>query len=172
MNNIPLLVEMLRESMAQGQNPALIVTSNSMHPLLQTDDFVILEPANTSQLQPGDIITIHYDNDLITHRFWGLKDGKLMTRGDRPLIFDPPWHPTQLVGRVVTRQRKDHELRLTTKKGQEINQALYELAQKEVRWLTRQSPSRYPSLSIAQQHQLLTRIVRRLFRWQAEWIIR
>ena len=126
-----VLADILRASMAQGQNPGITLTSNSMYPLLKTGDRISIEAILPSDLRHGDIITLIDDSDrsqLLTHRFWGkqLNGSKLLllTRGDRPLKFDTPFPADNLVGRVIDRQRNQHQLNLQTGSGGWLNRWL------------------------------------------------
>ncbi len=140
--NKSLAAAMLRQSLTQGQTPFLTVSSASMTPLLKTGDQIGLEPATLSQLQPGDIITLAPEGDLLTHRFWGLENGQLRTRGDRLLLFDPLWPADCLLGRVSVRRRNGRSLSFTSGQGQRLNKHLARLSQIENqlmpnKWLVR-----------------------------------
>jgi signal peptidase I len=139
----PLLADMLKESMARGLTPNLTLTSNSMSPLLRAGDQVQIEAADPATLQIGDIVTlVDRDNSaqLLTHRFWGARaqagEVELVTRGDRPLLFDAPLPAHKLVGRVTARRRGAGRLALRAGMGQRLNQFLARLAGAELRWLT------------------------------------
>lgn len=134
---------MLKESMARGQTPSLTLTSSSMRPLLHAGDQVQIEAAKLDALHVGDIVTlVDADNatQLLTHRFWGARsqsgEAKLVTRGDRPLLFDPPLPAHRLVGRVIARQRGDSRLPLNDGIGRRLNCILARIADAELRWLT------------------------------------
>ena len=139
----PLLADMLKESMARGLTPNLTLTSNSMSPLLRAGDQVQIEAADPATLQIGDIVTlVDRDNgaQLLTHRVWGMRahagEVELVTRGDRPLLFDAPLPAHKLVGRVTARRRGAGRLALRAGMGQRLNQFLARLAGAELRWLT------------------------------------
>lgn len=130
-----VLAEMLRESLGQGQTPRLTVSSGSMAPLLRVGDQIVLEAVAPEMLAVGDIVTVGAAAVVMTHRFWGRVDvgGRpyLLTRGDRPLIFDDPWPQEALIGRVNGRFRHNHYLDLTTGTGQRLNRRLRQLAEWE-----------------------------------------
>lgn len=138
-----ILADILRESMSQGQFPGITLTSNSMYPLLKTGDRISIEAVAPSDLQYGDIITLIDDSDrsqLLTHRFWGKQLDKnkwwLLTRGDRPLEFDTPFAASNLVGRVIDRQRNQRQLNLQTGSGAWLNGWLTKVAAADLRRLT------------------------------------
>lgn len=133
-----LLADLLRQSLQQGQSPQLAVTSNSMAPLLRRGDQIVLEAVTPEQLSCGDVITLVSSTAVITHRYWGMdtdqEPARLLTRGDRPLLYDQPWPPEALIGRMVSRARQEREIRLADGPGQWLNQHLCWLAGKEFQW--------------------------------------
>lgn len=141
-----ILAEMLRESLRQGQTPRLTVSSNSMAPLLRRDDQITLEAVTVGALRIGDIITVASVSQVMTHRFWGVTDDSgqvcLLTRGDRPLVFDAPWPAEALIGRVNGRLRHNRHLSLGAGPGCWLNRQLCRLAQREVDWWGRPQAQR------------------------------
>ncbi len=137
--NPQIMADVLRKSLSQGVPATLTVSSKSMAPLLWPEDKVILTAVTHADLQAGDIITYFDRGHLVTHRFWWEEAGKLFIRGDRPIQFDPPVRPEQLVGRVQARRRKDRILWLDVGRGAWLNQHLAKLAQHEQRWLPQNS---------------------------------
>ena len=133
-----LLAPLLRESLQKGQHPQLIITSNSMTPLLQRGDKIILEFVTIEQLQPGDILTLTTESHLQTHRYWGMEEragtSYLLTCGDRPLSFDPLWPIGSLIGRVIARQRKGKRMSLHEGVGKWLNNQLSKLATAKLNW--------------------------------------
>lgn len=105
---LDLLLPLLQKSMAQGQTFYLTVRSNSMAPLLRTGDQIAVEATTVHELRAGDIVVVNEGLDLLTHRYWGKseKEKRLITRGDRSLVFDPLWEPERLIGRVTARRRR------------------------------------------------------------------
>ena len=100
------VAEMIRLTLANGRSAWLAVSSGSMRPLLEEGDEVLVEPVQLRQLQRGDVILVRDRLGLLTHRFYGVVNGRLHTRGDRNLLPDPPAQLGQLLGRVVGRRRK------------------------------------------------------------------
>jgi len=133
-----LLAALLRESMRKGQQPQLTIDSNSMAPLLQIGDQIILASVTLEQLQPGDLLTVTTEPYLLTHRYWRqwphADTVYLLTRGDRPLWFDRPWPADCLLGRVVARQRQGKILSFRQGWGKWLNDKLTSLATLEIHW--------------------------------------
>lgn len=95
-----LLAAMLIESLQKGESPALTVISNSMSPLLERNDQVMLVSADLETLKKGDIITVKSEEGFLTHRVVSRSNREIRTKGDRNSTLDPPYHPDQIIGRV------------------------------------------------------------------------
>jgi signal peptidase I len=134
-----LLAELLKESMSKGIHPKLTINSNSMTPLLWCGDEILLEPITIDQIESGDLLTLTTESDLLTHRYWRrlVQEGQefLITRGDRPLLFDAPVRPEQIIGRVCVRLRNGRQLHLCHGRGNWLNRQLAHLARAESRWV-------------------------------------
>ncbi len=139
MTQTPLTVvaELLQESAANGRTPFLTLVSNSMAPLLRAGDQVGLELIAPAGLQPGDLVVLRTEADMVTHRFWGRTPAGLITRGDRPLTFDAPWAEEDMVGRVICRRRGNRELSLQQGSGRALNRHLFWLARQETKLFAR-----------------------------------
>lgn len=168
-----LLVEMLREGMAKGQTPYLTLISNSMSPLLKKGEQVGLEGVTVEMLRPGDILVCDNGQQFVTHRFWGMANGHLITKGDRSLAFDPPWQPSQLVGRVITQRTNRGQVSIVDGSGRWLNHHLATLGQWEARLFAGFSPSPFSSattflgrsLAVNRQHLLAGLVRRAIFYW-------
>ena len=82
-----------------------VVEGNSMEPLLQTGDVVIV--VKSSKIDVGDVIVYRkYDGVLIIHRvikFINLNGRTfIVTKGDNNLFADPPISKYQVIGKVLT----------------------------------------------------------------------
>jgi hypothetical protein len=157
MTNTQLITDMLRQALAQGERPFLTISSSSMTPLLRPGDQVGLEAIAANQLQIGDIITLEQNSHLLTHRFWGWdENGRFRTRGDRPLTFDPPAAPDQLLGRVIVRRRDGRALDFTHSSGQRLHRHLIWLLKIETRLLNLPlPPEKQKRLHIRLIHRLI-----------------
>jgi signal peptidase I len=130
---------LLREGLQNGRPSTITVTSNSMSPLLQAGDNIVVSAAAANQLQAGDIIIVNTDKGFLTHRFWGFAtaggQAYLLTRGDKPWWFDPPSLATNLLGRVTARLRHNRILALDMGWGLWLNRHLARLAAFENRFV-------------------------------------
>ena len=102
----------LRQLLAGGASLPIFVESESMSPLLRTGDMLTLHAISVDDLRVGDIITLEQDEYLLTHRFYGVRDGLLQTRGDRNLAMDGLQPPSRLLGKIVARERNGRLLPL------------------------------------------------------------
>ena len=135
-----LIAELLRQSIEEGKSPYLNVISDSMSPLIRRGDQVQLAPATPDKLQKGDVIVIHGDDEIITHRFWGLITGpgleQILTKGDRPQHFDPPRDADTLIGMVTGRRRLGRFMEFSQGAGRILNALLTRLAGLDIRLFT------------------------------------
>lgn len=135
-----LLADLLQHGMEAGKLPYVTITSNSMAPLLQVDDQVGVQPVSAEQLRPGDLVMVEGTAELMTHRYWRTWEHSgqryLITRGDRLIHFDSPWPTNRLVGRIVSRRRRQHRLDLDAGPGRWLNHRLAGLTTLEMKLLT------------------------------------
>ena len=81
------------------------IIGESMYPLLQTHDTIIIAPAKISDLLYGDIIVYTRGENLICHRI--IKKFKtdnnitLITKGDNSLNLDLPLLEDNIIGKVI-----------------------------------------------------------------------
>lgn len=164
------IAALLRQALAEGNQPRLTITSNSMAPLLRRGDVVRLAPSDVASLRPGDVIVLETPENLLTHRYWGnIAHGRgvrLITRGDRPLGFDRPSTAQDLVGRVIARHRGERELLFTGGRGERLNQRLARLAARESRWFGATPPASAEDSCVPPALTMPHRLLRRLlFLW-------
>lgn len=126
-----ILADVVRESLQKGLPATLTVTSKSMTPLLWPGDQVILTAVPPTGLQFGDVITYFNGSHLITHRYWREDSGMLIVSGDRPIQFDAPVRPEQVIGRVQGRRRNNRILWLDMGSGAWLNERLARLGMSE-----------------------------------------
>ena len=143
--DVPELIEILRESLANGRQPRLIITSNSMSPLLCRGDQITLTQLPVFRLNPGDIISLDGEQFILTHRFWNGDDSNIVTRGDRPLYFDRPHAHERYIGRVIGRRRDHSYLSIENGLGYWLNKHLFWLAKLEAQIYNIPPPGTVPS---------------------------
>lgn len=86
----------------------LRVRGRSMVPTLRPGDEVLIESASAGALIAGDWVVVRSVEGSFLHRYLGLRDGHVLTKGDAHPGFDPPWQPEAVLGRVVEARRDGH----------------------------------------------------------------
>ena len=87
------------------------VRGDSMRPLLEPGDHVMVLPCRPHQLSPGDIVLVDGPTPLV-HRYLFRTRAGCFSKGDANRSADHPWPPEQLVGRVPVRLRCGRATRL------------------------------------------------------------
>ena len=106
------------EMLIEGEDCWLKVSSNSMAPVLQKGDKILILPCTTEKVFAGDIVLCQIGKMLRVHRLvgWITKDTTKMmvTCGDRLMRCDEPIGHDALRGKVVSRRRgrKETDLRI------------------------------------------------------------
>lgn len=107
------MVDLVRQQVVAGQTYRFQITTGSMLPYLAPGDAVDVEPVAVADLRPGEIVLVGAGEVFLVHRLeeiaFGADGLRLLTRGDRNLVRDPPWAAAELVGRVARRHRQGQE---------------------------------------------------------------
>jgi signal peptidase I len=113
-------LNLVDESITEGEIIRLNVTSNSMYPLIRKGDFVIVQATPANNLSMGTIIVFRRDGELITHRF--LKDdaGTVLTKGDNSLLPDAPVNKGAILGKVIQINRDNYQYSLDGNRAKRI----------------------------------------------------
>lgn len=101
------------EILKQGQM-RLRVNSQSMAPVLQVGDHILLQPASADTLHRGDIVVIQQLDGYLTHRLIGQGAQGLSTKGDRNRLADAPIQANHIIGVVISLERDGHSVDLST----------------------------------------------------------
>jgi signal peptidase I len=87
----------------------------SMVPSLLPGDLISIERANLCEILPGEIVLFSQSGRLFVHRVVShsrnLDTACLITRGDRLCHNDPPVFSSELLGRVVSVERGNQQVR-------------------------------------------------------------
>lgn len=109
-----------RQTSAAGHTQ-ILVTGNSMSPLLRAGDAVIVRPANGTELRRGDVLIVEDANGWLTHRLIHATPAGLLLRGDALTGADRPVPAAVLVGRVCAIKRGARQIDLTARRWQLAN---------------------------------------------------
>ena len=113
--------DLVKESLATHGFARLRVISDSMVPLLEIDDVVLVEHAPMRDYRRGDIVVTFRNNEFITHRLIGITREKWYTKGDRFHTLDEPITPDEVVGKVTVIERQNSHIDLNRLTWRVIN---------------------------------------------------
>jgi len=74
---------------------------DSMYPAIRNGDFVEIAPCQVSDLRRGDIVLASIGRGLTLHRVVRIAPDGIVMRGDNALTTDPPFGPSDLLGRAI-----------------------------------------------------------------------
>ena len=79
-----IVLELVREALASGQAVLFKVRGDSMLPTLENGDQVKINPADPSDLHPGDLaVYVDAGGQIILHRVVAVREGgNIITKGD------------------------------------------------------------------------------------------
>jgi signal peptidase I len=105
-----LITDLIVDLTKRGHSVRFQVRGQSMHPLIQSDDYLTVEPADPAAIVHGDVILADAERGLTAHRVVRIArtaSGELLltTRGDNLPESDPPLRASQLLGRVTRAER-------------------------------------------------------------------
>lgn len=101
------LADLAADVTARAASVSFVVRGSSMSPALRTGDRVVIAAAEPGALSPGEIVLIGGERPRV-HRVVrvDLDAGRIVTRGDTLAQDDPPAPLADVVGRVVSVDRK------------------------------------------------------------------
>jgi signal peptidase I len=107
--------EISRVTLSQAISLRLQVSGQSMYPLIQPGDTILIEAANADNLTPGDIALYYLPSGIfLIHRVIKKNSsGSLLTNGDSLRQPDEPIAGEQVFGRVVEIERNGRAINLT-----------------------------------------------------------
>ncbi len=118
------VAHLLREEITSGKEVSLKVAQESMRPLINPGDRVVVEGCRAENLIPGDIILYEKEGTLYTHRFLYRRELFLLTKGDNALFLDTPFPKEQLLGKIITIKKKSRTINLRKRSWRIINSVL------------------------------------------------
>jgi len=100
-------VKLAREELAQGGLIRLRVSGDSMAPLIEPGDVVLVRHVNPEDLRRGDLILVEQGGAFLTHRLVAADAHLVRTKGDNASHADPPVLPQDVLGRVIGVEKGD-----------------------------------------------------------------
>ena len=95
-------IPQLLKSTLNAENPTLTVISQSMYPLLQRGDMIIVKGATREEIEVGTVIVFRHEQGMAVHRVVRLEGETITTKGDANTAEDEPITYDAVVGRVPT----------------------------------------------------------------------
>ena len=86
--------------------PIAAISSNSMWPILEKGDLILVKGVKKDDIKIGDIIVYRVEDGFIIHRVIKLKDKTLITKGDANTNSDAPIQYEKVVGKTVNINEK------------------------------------------------------------------
>jgi signal peptidase I len=110
----------------------LRVFGTSMVPSILPGDLISVQRAGVSEIASGDVVLYSREGRLFAHRVVGCggsaDEALLITRGDRLRYNDPPVSSTELLGRVISIERGEQQVK-TSFQANKLNYPLLRLLQ-------------------------------------------
>ena len=128
-----LISSLLETDLHIGDQIQFNVTSNSMQPIMQIGDLIIVEVVNTEIIKPGDVIVIRRMDDFLTHRVISIKKDGWLTKGDNNVTMDPIVKKENLIGLVKELHKNNHRIVLETTRLGRVKGLIARLGELEVR---------------------------------------
>ena len=120
--------ELFLAALAEGKDVRLHVDGTSMVPILKPGDVVVVRRVAPHSLNKGDMVVVHREHDLVTHRLVRQKEGQWLTKGDNSHYLDPPITAEMILGKVIAIERKDTGIDLQEASKRSLNRWLASLS--------------------------------------------
>ena len=149
----------------------LEVSGDSMRPLLRPGDVVVVQPADPSALQAGEVVVAQQSGEWITHRLVTVDQRGFLTHGDNTRFADEAVSADQLVGRVIAIERADEIIDLQQPRWRVIDRRINRVQRLQLRALAAArtlsgrrltDPARGLAVLVNWPFQLLVRMLLRL----------
>lgn len=126
-------VELAREKLAQSSLVRLRVSSDSMAPLIEQGDTVLVRSVHPRDLRRGDLLLVERDGSFLVHRLVAAGAHDVQTKGDNVSHADPAVALQEVLGRVVAVERGGRRIELEEGRWPLVNRSLGLLGWYEVR---------------------------------------
>ncbi len=163
---------LVREQLDRGALIRLHVTGNSMAPLIEAGDVVLVQRVNAEDLRRGDLLVVEGSGSFLVHRAVAISGNRLRTKGDNVSCADPAVTVHDVLGRVVMVENASGRIDLYVGRWPVVNRVLGLLGWCEMRIFAAARSARRrlpggrgtrwtPSLSglVAAPFRLLTRLL-------------
>jgi signal peptidase I len=127
MNN--LLGDMSTALLCSGHEIRFRATGHSMQPTIEDGEVITVAPITPTAAKRGDILLYQSECGVKAHRVVGIRrsakgeDVNYFMRGDASMDHDDPVRPEQVLGLVVTVERKGRRIDLTSRRAKWLHAA-------------------------------------------------
>lgn len=111
-DQVATAMKLAREQLARGALIRLHVSGNSMAPLVERGDVVLVRPVNLEDLHRGDLLLVEQGGAFLIHRLVAADAHGVRTKGDNASQADLPMTPQDVLGRVVAVEKGGRRIEL------------------------------------------------------------
>jgi signal peptidase I len=117
-----MFLDLSRELLGLGHRVRFRPAGNSMHPTIRDGETVTVEPVEAAEVRLGDIILHVAGRGLTAHRVVRIEERsrhglRFILRGDAMNTCDAPVRPDQVLGRIVSVERRGRSIKVTGRKA-------------------------------------------------------
>lgn len=104
--------QVIADLLGSGHAVLFRAAGDSMHPIIRSNDYLLVEPAAHTEIRHGDVVLTLADRGLTAHRVVAFDGTTLVTRGDNARGCDLPVPASRLLGRVTHAERGGRRRRI------------------------------------------------------------
>ena len=122
MNKTGALLNVSAKLLTQGYSVRFSAPGTSMGATIRDGEAITVAPAEPGEITRGDIVAYRRGHQVIAHRVVGCgrrdrADGAFLLRGDAALTCDAPVTPEQILGKVVSVERRGRQLSVNSRQA-------------------------------------------------------
>lgn len=115
--NSEAFLDVATDFLNRGHRVRFRAEGHSMHPTIRHGEAIVVEPAVAADLRCGDVAFYHAQRGVTAHRVVRAERERFLTRGDASLSADEVVGRHQILGRVVSVERKSRPVDLTSRRA-------------------------------------------------------
>ena len=139
-----LIKDMIDSELSIGDQIQFRVVSNSMAPIIEIGNSVVVNVAEVDTIKCGDIIVIKREDDFLTHRAIHSNEDGWLTKGDNSVLFDPLTKAEQIIGSINAIYKGNQPINIQTSRWVRINLAIAKMSGIEANAFAIHPKMRYP----------------------------
>ena len=139
-----LIKDLIDFELSIGDQIQFKVVSNSMAPIIEIGNSVLVNVSEFETIQRGDIIVIKREDDFLTHRAIRSNGDGWITKGDNSVLFDPPTKAELIIGSITAIQKGSQPIKLQTSRWARINRLLAKFSELEAKAFAFHPKMRFP----------------------------